>query len=102
MTRRFPAVLRWVNEVRSEFGAPPVEELRPGWQGDDTQCPIARTITAETNLRASVDVDGAHVGTRLSETVKRWEPLPRPVLRFVRRFDSGAYAAFDAETKLPI
>lgn len=72
--------LAWCNEMRAAKGEPPLDELPKGRRGDPRSCPCGRA----TGMLV-VNSYSAYLG----------QPLPSPVLKFVRAFDNGLLPQYD-------
>jgi hypothetical protein len=79
--------LQFVNGVRREFGLDAIYELLPGQQLDSEECPLARSICANSDLRTIVGPSLVIIKNGDVSTY-RLDPAVTP---FVRNFDLGRY-----------
>lgn len=79
------------NEARADVGLSPRRRLLKG-RGAGTNCPIARTVSAGSELDCVADRFAVSVFDAAGDWVAE-VPTPGEAAEFVRRFDGGEYPA---------
>lgn len=80
------AALKFVNNIRKEFGDSPIDEIQPGRRAMASKCPIARSF--EQNCVVNLEHIAFYEGTRL---IRRIHSIPFKVKNFIYSFDMGLY-----------
>lgn len=78
--------LAFANEIRKEYGLPAVDHLEKGLPTRASECPLARTVRKDSDLRASTSGMVMHVFT---DDGMRTHKVPEEVSQFVVNFDMG-------------
>ena len=92
MIRKFVErrALRQVNKVRAHWGAEPLTNLRPGFPGQSSSCPIYNSLQdASGNTLRYVKAKGIRTNNTLIVAPSIWF--------FVMLFDQGGYPDLDCE-----